>query len=185
MDILKRVARVVGFAVGFVVVYFIIQLFTSSDKLAPFKEFRSDEGGFAVLMPGKPKAQNQVLDTPVGKVNMVMYMAGSGSAGCAVSYADYPAQLINSTDPQKTLDGARNGAIKNVSGKLISETSINFHGLPARDIRIEISKKALVTTRLILAGPRFYQLMFIAPTDKGHEQDISKFFDSFAIDGVK
>jgi hypothetical protein len=182
MDILKRVA---GFAVGFIVVYAIINMFTASDKLAQFKEFRSDEGRFTVLMPGKPKAQNQTMDTPVGKVDMVMYMASSGKAGCAVAYADYPEQLINSTDPQKTLDGARNGAIKNVSGRLVSETSISFHGLPARDVRIEIPNKAFVTARFILASPRFYELMLIAPTDKGHEQDISQFFNSFTIDGIK
>jgi hypothetical protein len=182
MDLLKRVA---GIVIGLAVGYLVIQVFIGGDKLATFKEFRSDEGGFTVLMPGKPKAQNQTLDSPVGQVKMVMYMAGSSKAGCAVAYADYPAQLINSTDPQKTLDGARNGAIKNVNGKLISETSINFHGLPARDVRIEIPKKALITARLILAGPRFYQLMFIAPTDKEHEQDISQFLNSFTIDGVK
>ena len=66
---------------------------------------------------------------------MVMYMAGSSKAGCAVAYADYPAQLINSTDPQKILDGARNGAVTNVKGRLVSETSIDFHGLPAREVR--------------------------------------------------
>ena len=185
MDILKRVA---GYAVAFItaiVVYFGIQLFIAGDKLATFTEFRSDEGRFTVLMPGKPKAQNQVLDTPVGKVDMVMFTAGSNKAGCVVAYADYPAQLINTTDPQKTLDGARDGAVKNVNGRLVSETSIYFHGLPARDVRIEIPGKAFVTGRFILASPRFYELLFIAPTDTGREQDISKFFNSFTIDGVK
>jgi hypothetical protein len=180
MDIVKRIA---GFIIGFVVVYFAIQMFKGGDKLAPFKEFRSDEGRFTVLMPGKPELQNQV--TPVGKVNMIMYMAGSNKAGCAVAYADYPAQLINSTDPQKILEGAKNGAIKNISGRLISEASIDFHGLPAKEVHIEIPNKAFVTARFILASPRFYEIMFIAQKDKGHEQNISKFFNSFTIDGVK
>jgi len=182
MDLVKRIA---GFAIGFIVVYLLIHTFTGSDKLAQFKEFRSDEGRFTVLMPGKPKAQNQTLDSPVGKVDMVMYMVGSRKVGCAVAYADYPQQLINSTDPQKILEGAKNGAVKNVSGRLVSETSIDFHGLPARDVVIEVPNKAFITARFILVGPRFYELMFIAQTDKGHEQDISRFFDSFAIDGVK
>jgi hypothetical protein len=136
-------------------------------------------------MPGKPKAQNQTLDTPVGKVPMVMYMSGSGSAGCAVAFADYPQQIINSTDPQKLLEGAKNGAINNVGGKLVSETKVSFNGLPAKDVVIEIPGKAFITARFILAGPRFYELMFIAPKDKGHEEDIAKFFNSFAIDGIK
>jgi hypothetical protein len=180
MDLTKRVA---GFAVAFFVVYFIMHNYFGSDKLAPFEEFRSDEGRFTVLMPGKPELQNQV--TPVGKINMVMYMAGTNNASCAVAYADYPAQLIDSTDPQKMLEGAKNGALKNIKGRLISETSIDFHGLPAKEVRIEIQNKAFATARFILASPRFYEIMFIASEDKGHEQDITKFFDSFTIDGVK
>jgi hypothetical protein len=36
-----------------------------------------------------------------------------------------------------------------------------------------------------MADSRFYELMFIAPTEKGHEEDIAKFLDSFKIDGIK
>ncbi len=182
MDIVKRVA---GFAIGFIVVYLIIHTFTSGDKLPPFKEFRSAEGRFTVLMPGEPKRQTQNADTPVGKVEMVMFTAGTNKIGCAVSYADYPEQMVNSTDPQKLLDGATNGAVANVKGKLVSESKMSFNGLPARNIVIEIPNKAFITARLILNGPRFYQLMFIAPTQKDHEQDISKFLDSFQIDNLK
>jgi hypothetical protein len=182
MELLKKVA---GFAIGFIVVYFLIHIFTGSDKLAAFQEFRSDEGRFTVMMPGKPKAQNQSLETAVGKIDMVMYMAGSGKAGCAVAYADYPAQLVNSTDPQKLLEGATNGAVKNVNGRLVSETGTSFHGLPARDVWIEVPKKFFITGRFIMADSRFYELMFITPTEKGHEEDIAKFLDSFKIDGIK
>jgi hypothetical protein len=182
MDLLKKVA---GVAIGLFVGYFVVQLFIGGDKLAPFKDFRSSEGAFNILMPGTPKTQNQTLETPVGKVPMTMYMSGSGSAGCAVAFADYPQQIIDSTDPQKLLEGAKNGAISNVNGKLVSETKVSFNGLPARDVVIEVPGKAFITARFILAGPRFYELMLIAPKAKGHEQDISQFFNSFKIDGVK
>ena len=182
MDLTKRIA---GFAVAFFVVYFIIHNNFGSGKLAPFKEFRSDEGRFTVLMPGKPEVQNEAMNMPFGTVNTITYMAGSRKIGCIVSYADYPALLIKTTDPQKLLDGARDGTIKDGNGRLISETRINFHGLPARDVLIEIPGKAFTSTRYILKSPRFYALLFFTPEDKGHEQDISQFFNSFKIDGVK
>jgi hypothetical protein len=184
MNIWKRVA---GYAIGVItgiVVYFGIQFFTASDKLAPFQEFRSDAGSFSILMPGKPASEKQNLETPAGSVAMVMYTAGSGNVGCVVAFADYPQKLVDSSDPQKLLDGAQNGAIKNVKGKLVKETRVSFNGLPARDVVIEVPGKAFVTARLIIASPRFYQIMLITPTDKGHEQDISKFFNSFRIDGI-
>ncbi len=182
MDFLKKAA---GFVIGFVVVYFAIQLFKGSDKLPPFQEFRSDAGNFSILMPGKPKTENQTIETPAGSIVLVSYMAGSSKAGCAVAFADYPQQLIDASDKQKLLDGAQNGAIKNVNGRLVKETRVSFNGLPARDVVIEIPGKAFINARLIISGPRLYQLMLITPTNEGHEEDVSKFFNSFKIDGVK
>jgi hypothetical protein len=177
--------RIVGFAVAFFVVYFIIHNNFGSGKLAPFKEFRSDEGQFAVLMPGKPEVRNDAADMPFGKVNTITYMAGSRKIGCAIAYTDYPALLIKSTDPQKLLNSAKEEAVKNAGGRLISETRIDFHSLPAMDVRIEVPGKAFTAARYVLKNPRFYTLVFFAPTNKDHEQDISQFFNSFKIDGVK
>jgi len=182
---MNRLKGIIGFAAVFIVVCAVIYISMGNDKLAPFQEFRSNDGRFTVLMPGKPEVRNEAMDMPFGKVNTITYMASSRKVGCAVAYTDYPALLIKSTDPQKLLEGAKNGAIKNVSGRLVSETSIDFHGLPARDVVIEIPNKALVTARFILVSPRFYELMFFATTDKSHEQDISQFFNSFKIDDVK
>jgi hypothetical protein len=182
MDLLKKVG---GIVIGFAVAYFAIQYFTGSDKLAPFEEFRSDAGNFSILMPGKPKTEKQTVETAVGSVDMIMYTAGSRKAGCAVAFTDYPQQLVDSTDPQKLLEGAKNGAIKNVKGKLVSETKVSFNGLPARDMVIEVPSEGIITARLIIASPRFYQLMLITPKDKDHKEDISKFFNSLKIDGVK
>jgi len=182
---MSNIKRIAGFAVGFIIVFLIIQIFSSTDKLPPFKEFRSTEGRFTVLMPGKPKRERQNADTAVGKVETIMFTAGPRKAVCIVAYSDYPEALISRAVPDKVLDGARDGAVNNINGKLISEKNISFHGLPARDLQIEIPNKAFVNARLILKSPRFYQLMFIAPTNKSHEQDITKFFDSFKIDGVE
>ena len=182
---MERFKGIIGFAIGFVVVYAGIHYFRGlGDKLPQFKQFRCDDGRFSVLLPGKPERQNQSLDTPLGKIDLVTYMAGSRKAGCAVAYADYPEQHINSTDPQKLLDGSRDGAITNVGGQLISETRIDFHGKPAREILIEVPNKAFINLRLFLIGPRLYQLMFIAPNNQGYEQDISKFFESFTVDDI-
>ncbi len=182
MDFLKKAA---WFVIGFVIVYFGMQYFTNSGKLAAFQEFRSDAGNFSVLMPGKPKTEKQNIETAVGSVTMIMYTAGSSRAGCAVAFADYPQQLVDSSDAQKLLEGAKNGAIKNVKGTLVSETRVSFNGLPARDLVIEVPGKAIINARLIIASPRFYQLMLITPKGQDHKEDIAKFFNSLKIDGVK
>jgi hypothetical protein len=187
---MNRLKGLIGFAAVLILACVAIYVYTNNDKLAPFKEFRSDAGQFAVLMPGKPDVQNEATDMPFGKVNTITYMAGSRKIGCAVAYTDYPELLIKSTDTRKLFELAKDEAVKNGGGKLISETIIDFHGLPAMDVRIEIpgnifTSPAFTTTRYILKSPRFYTLMFFAPADKGREQDISQFLNSFKIDGVK
>lgn len=182
---MKRFKGIIGFAVGFIIVYAAIHLFKNGgEKLPSFEQFRCDDGRFTVLLPGKPERQNNSIDTAVGKIDLVMYMAGSRKAGCVAGYCDYPQQYINSTDPQKLLEGARDGAVANVNGRLVSETQVDFHSKPARQFVIEVPNKAFVTARVILIGPRLYQLMLIAPTNQGHEEDISRFFDSFTVDGI-
>jgi len=182
---MNRLKGVIGFAVAFIAISVAIYIYTGNNKLAPFKEFRSDEGRFTVLMPGKPEVRNEAMDMTFGTVNTITYMAGSRKIGCAVAYTDYPALLIKSTDPQKLLELAKDGAVKNAGGRLISETSIDFHGLPATEFRTEVPGRAFTAARHILKSPRFYELVFFAPDDKGHEQNISQFFNSFKIDGVK
>jgi hypothetical protein len=182
---MNRIKGIIGFAAVFIIVCVAIYIFTGNGKLAPFQEFRSDAGRFAVLMPGKPELKNEAMDMPFGTVNTITYMAGSRRIGCIVSYADYPELLIKSTDPQKLLELAKEAAVKDASGRLISETSNDFHGLPATEFRIEVPGKLFTAARYILKSPRFYEIVFFAPTDKGHEQDIAKFLDSFKINGVK
>ena len=182
---MNRYKNIVGFAVVIILISAAIFIYTGSRKLAPFREFRSSEGFFTVLMPGTPYVLHEDMEMPFGKIDTTTYMAGSRVIGCAVAFADYPAKLIQTTDTQKLFDMAKNEAVKNAGGKLISENRIDYHKLPAMDVRIEVPGSAFTAVRYILNGPRFYTLMFFAPSEKGHEQDISKFFDSFQIDGVK
>ncbi len=178
-----RYQRIAIFLIGFILILLLL-LSYKSKKNSQFKEFRSDEGRLTILMPGKPQRETQEVNTPAGIVKMVMYTAESKEIICICAYTDYPQQHINLVDSNTILDGAMNGAVNNIKGKLINQKSFEFHDLPARDIQMEIPKQAFVDLRFILAGERFYQLMLIAPGDKGHQQDIAKFFDSFKIDGV-
>ena len=55
---MNRLKGVIGFAVAFIIVCVAIYIYTGNNKLAPFKEFRSNEGRFTVLMPGKPEIKD-------------------------------------------------------------------------------------------------------------------------------
>ena len=182
---MDRLKGMIGFIACFVIVLIAIHLFKGGGgKLPPFEQFRCEDGRFTVLMPGKPKQEKNTIDTALGKIDLIMYMAGSRKISCIAGFCDYPQKYIDSTDPQKMLDGARDGAVANVKGRLVSETKVSFNSKPARQFVIEVPNRGFITARIILVGPRMYQLMLIAPTNQGHEEDISRFFNSFTVDGV-
>ena len=88
-----------------------------------FKEFKSTEGKFKVLMPGKPMEVKQ--KTAFG--TFTMYAHQSGDSGYVAAFVDLPIEANEAeATVQKRLDGAVQGAAKNVGGKVLSESKIRL-----------------------------------------------------------
>jgi hypothetical protein len=84
---------------------------------ANFKEFSPDPK-FKVLMPGDPKEQSQ--DVMGLQLKMWMYEVKAG--GYAVTLTDMGV-LAGAADVKMMMDGARDGAVSKVNGKLLGERS--------------------------------------------------------------
>ena len=184
MDNLKMI---LGFVVGFIVVFAVIHYFRGRDKLAEFEQFRCPEGRFSVLLPGEPEKQIQPVNTAAGMINLVMYTAGSKKSGFAVAYAEYPQDLIAKSNPTEMLDGARDGAVANVNGRLLRESPLDFHGHPGREVDIEVTKNGqtgTVRVRLILVHNCLYQLMVITQSDEVLDNKGPEFFGSLTVDDI-
>lgn len=179
MEFLKKA---IGFVIGCVVVYGAIHLIRGGDKLQAFELYQSQEGRFSVLFPGEPKRILKSVDTPAGKIDLVLYQAGSKKTGFIVGYSDYPQEVIDKSNPRKMLDGARDGAVGNAGGELIDEIELTFQDYPGREIEVEVPGKATIRARLILIDNRLYQVMVISPSVEILEKKGTEFFDSFAVD---
>lgn len=173
--------KVIGYVVGFLIASGVIYVIRGGDKLKPFELYRSEEGRFSVLFPGEPKKNIKLLNTIAGKIDLVMYTAGSKKSGFVVGYADYPEEAVKDPEPQKMLDGARDGALSNVRGELVDETVLDFQGYPARELEIDVPRRGTVRARLIIVGNRLYQMMVISPSDNILYEKGTEFFDSFEI----
>jgi hypothetical protein len=123
--------------------------------LAPFKA-----DGFTVLMPGKPTREQQSVDSPVGKLTIVVYGSDTEDQAYLVSYYEKP------KGAQTSLSGAVQGAANAVGGTVTDEASVRHRGFRARDARITTGRGAdglvaTVFTRIIDADNRVYQLQYI------------------------
>lgn len=150
-----------------------------------WQEFKSAEGRLTVLFPGEPKLERTPVDVPnVGKVEEVMWTYElKDVAMFGVAWVDYPKELVAQGDRTKMLDGARDGAAKNIGGKIVSEKPITMHGFPGRELKVEVPKSPLVfLAQIYLVNERLYQVILVTTASHASAPEVTKFFASFKFD---
>jgi hypothetical protein len=178
----KIMGTAAGVVIGYVIVTGAINFIRGSDKLKEFVPYHSEEGRFSVKFPGEPKRELKTLDTPEGKIDLVMFSAGTKKEVFVAGYSDYPESMIKKSSPEALLNGGRDGAVLKVKGRLVDEKDFDFYGYKAKEIKIEVPKKAIIRQRMIQAGNRFYQVVVVCPLEDNIDNKSAEFFDSFRID---
>lgn len=146
--------------------------------------FSSARGNFRAVFPTRPQESVQTIDTPLGRIPYTTCMAelAGGNVAYGVAYNDYPNEILQ-TDPEKVLDGGRDGAKENLGGAIVSETRLTIHGHPGREFTIlsEVQgQKLFYHTRVFLIGTRLYQMQIVRVGDVPVDvADVVRFFASF------
>jgi len=145
--------------------------------------------GFKVEMPTDVKeiqlpAYNESGGTD--QVNMI-FANPSADTTFSVAWADNPPVVrTNGRAPDRTLDMARDEALARTQTTMITEARSTPLGFPARDIVAHNVGGGVMDTRLILTGERLYMLTAVFPsTGARREQDVIRFFNSFATSGSR
>lgn len=160
-----------------------------------YQLYKSDLGRFSVEGPGQPKIQKTKVPTQAGVIDYHIFMfmdkspaCGGALRGCVMmaSYADYPAAVIKKSDPEKILDGGRNGAVRKVKGKLVSEKKIKLAGFPGRDIRVEapaprIGGKMVIFARIFMVQNRMFMFQSLSMSQQATNPNMQKFLDSIKV----
>jgi hypothetical protein len=151
----------------------------------PAREFSSAAGRFSVSSPYTLTENTQSIDTQVGAVELHMFSANQPTQTLIVSYSDYPAELVSKSNPDKILDGSRNGMVQNSKGQLLSETRITIDGHPGRELTVSSTadngQELLLRSRIYLVENRLYQVTVVTIKDKANPQAIDQFLQSFKL----
>jgi hypothetical protein len=152
-----------------------------------WQEFNARAGGFSVLLPGKPKEEQQAVRTPSGtfEVNLVSVALPTGDATFAVGYAAFPEQTVPPGNEERRLDGARDGAVANVKGKQKAEKHLTLDHHPGREVHIEVDGKTIVLTRFYAVKHMLYQLVAAGTRERVYSKDTERFMASFKLPGEK
>lgn len=146
-----------------------------------YKQFASAAGRYKVLFPGAVKTETQDLKSELGPLKLTIDSVEFGDdAIFCVTFLDYP-EAATTGDPVKRLDKIRDGN-KGAKGKVLSEKAVTIgpEKFPAREVLIE-KPDAVVRNRIVLAGPRMYQVMIEGPKAFVTSADADRFFDSFQV----
>lgn len=153
-------------------------------EAASWEKFSSSEGRFTFLVPTKPAAANQEVDTKVGKL-MIYTFASKNNVGYFMgTFGDYPNDASDSAQAERILDGVRDGVIRGSKTTLISEKQRWIRGYPGREFtgsgKVD-GTDVIYSWRVYLVGRRLYQLVAATlDNDAGHP-DVTKFLDSFDL----
>jgi hypothetical protein len=155
-----------------------------------WKLFNSPDEKFRILFPGEPEQFKQNINSQVGPLELRMFMVErkQDGVGYAVGYTEYPQTYIDVLTQkniiEKALDSAKDGALKNSQGTLLSETKINLGSYAGRELKYTKPGKIIATHRIYLVENRLYQVIVETKEEKEKilTKSISGFFNSFKLE---
>ena len=155
-----------------------------------WKEFRSYEGRFRVLIPGEMQRNERTIHTDIGEIKYVTHYYQNTESEVEnnvymVSYCDYPAHSIHSDSTdliEEFFESTLESATKSISGELRYVDKMNYKDYPSRFWRIDYrSGTATIKTRAFLIKNRFYIVQAAMERGKSLNEAADKFMDSFAV----
>lgn len=166
---------------------------TENSKLTDFSKnifIESKDGHFSIALPkGFVEADEEILpiQTEMGEIETVNYTSFSDTAAAMIGTSQYPdALLVFIRGKEKdVLEGAQEGALKNVNGVVISEKELQVDNFPAKsiDFTAEADDQPLFGRALfVLADSRLYHVLYITSSrEEITSESTTNFFNSFKI----
>jgi hypothetical protein len=148
---------------------------------AQWKEFRSPEGGFVVLLPGEPSLNRKAMPTDFGEIDMHMYTVTTDNMYCSVAFYDVPQGLNKPSDT--LLDDTCNGFVKGANlNEKAERRAISLGSYPGREIIGESPDGSfLLMARYYLVGKRIYLVMVGTAIAEASSPEIGRYLDSFRL----
>ncbi|MBD2311707.1 hypothetical protein H6G20_08555 [Desertifilum sp. FACHB-1129] len=144
---------------------------------ANWQEFASNDGKFAVLMPGVPEADSKT--DPNGNVNH-SFMLALDEELYLINYFDFPEGFsADSAQVRELLDTLPNSFAQGASARLVGDRNITLDGHPGKEFQFALANEQAPPGigRLYLVDRRIYLAIAMTP----QSQKAQRFLESFRI----
>ena len=146
-----------------------------------WREVYWEEAGLKVLLPARPAKSAREVELAGQKVPMEMLQSQLTGMAFGVAYSPLP-----KGDPDAVLAAVRDGLLRNIDGRLLTEREVQVRGAsaPGREFTGEgvvAGTPMLVAARLVAAGGRFYEVVFVGRKDRAEKVDLPLYLGSLTI----
>jgi hypothetical protein len=145
---------------------------------AEWVEYKPDGGGYSVEMPGAWTTKVEEVDTAIGKLRSPVATVVAGDRAYMTMYTKYPENHVKSQSATAILDGAREGALANIKGKLRKEDQVMVSNFPGREIIIEAPNGLVLVNRYFLMELTLVQALVAGPTNVDSDSNTRRYLDS-------
>jgi hypothetical protein len=148
-----------------------------------WRELQWPQGGFSVLLPGKPRKEARTVKIDDTAVPLEMLSLQTKGAAYGVGYAEFPPGATPEAQARR-LTAARDQLVANIAGELKSDKEISVGGHPGREFRAEgkVAGEPFVTSaRVVAVGDRLYEVAVVARAEQLAAADPDLFLGSFKL----
>ncbi len=163
------------FFVGVAVLCFAAALSTPAQV---WNSYSYPSDGFRASFPSAPQFQKSNVPTDAGTFELRAYLVEVSTGALFIGVCDYGGKT-EGRDPDVLLQGAKEGALKNVNGRLLSENRVTlgiYHGLVFESENDTMHFSA----RIYMVGDTLYQVLVASPLGSNYA-DKARFLDSFEL----
>ncbi|MFO1518690.1 MAG: hypothetical protein U1F57_03350 [bacterium] len=147
--------------------------------------FRVKSGDYKAQFPGAPKEEMKSTDTASGPVQtqLATYLDEAARRTFVTSEGQFSIDKSLVTDPEKILDGARDGVVASTGSKLLNELKIKKGGIPGREFAF-VNPQGLGVLVRVFYNPQtnvLYQAIVTSEDGKTDFPEAKAFVNSFEI----
>lgn len=144
-------------------------------------EYRPDGIGYSIELPGEWSVETTDVDTASGVSKSYRATVVIESRAYMTMYSSIPEDAVRKRTITTMLDGARDGAVKNVEGTLRSEEKVLISNLPARYVIVDCPKNVVLAARFFLLGNILVQGLVAGPPGIESESATKRMLGSLKV----
>lgn len=148
-----------------------------------WQEFRSPEGRFRVLLPGRPTVRRQQAASPAGPVLDTVCELNTDDLSLGVRFADFDGPAQRNFPLDRVITDGRDSILRALGGQVASERTFDLGDVRVREVVIDSARQGRCHFRWYVRGRRLYAVTVMSvKRDRAPPAAVARrVFDSFQL----